>query len=140
VVFGQGLVDAYRLESEVAVYPRVVLSSAMSGNEAWRTEDRRMVKRDFDGVYYLDYLHPMIVAFSPRDINWIASLRNRMEIVQDGIQRNIEKLEKGGQLREAAKWGWFGNRLAESMKTLVQDGLSDHGLSREQLARLGLKE
>jgi hypothetical protein len=139
VVFGQGLVDAYRLESQVAVYPRVVLSSAMSRNAAWRTEDRRMVKRDFDGVYYLDYLHPMIMAFSPEGMNWLRDLGKRMEFVQDRIQQTILKLESGGQLREAAKWGWFGNRITELKRTLPQDVLSDHGVSREQLARFGLE-
>jgi hypothetical protein len=140
VVFGQGLIDAYGLESEVAVYPRVVLSTAMSSKEAWRTENRRMVKRDFDGVYYLDYLHPMIMSFAPEGINWVSGLAKRMDIVNVTIQENIQNLENNGRLKEAAKWGWFYNKLADSMKTLPQDGLSDHGVSREQLARLGLKD
>jgi hypothetical protein len=138
VVFGQALVDAYRLESAVAVYPRVVVSSEMAGTPAWRTEDRRMVKRDFDGVYHLDYLHPLIMSFSPGGINWITGLSKRMEIVQEEIQKTIADLQSKGLLKEAAKWGWFGNRIAESMKTLPQDGLSDHGLTRAQLTRLGL--
>jgi hypothetical protein len=121
VVFGQGLIDAYRLESEVAVYPRVVLSTSMSGSVAWRTEDRRMVKRDFDRVYYLDYLHPMIMSFSPGGINWIADLAKRMDIVNAEIQENIHNLENTGRLKEAAKWGWFYNKVAASMKTLPQD-------------------
>jgi hypothetical protein len=140
VVFGQGLIDAYRLESEVAVYPRVVLSASMSSSAAWRTEDRRMVKRDFDGVYYLDYLHQMIMSLAPEGINWMAGLAKRMDIVNDLIQENIRSLENNGRLKEAAKWGWFYNKLADSIKTLPQDGLSDHGLSRAQLARLGLKD
>jgi hypothetical protein len=140
VVFGQGLIDAYQLESEVAVYPRVVLSTKMSSSAAWRTEDRRMVKRDFDGVCYLDYLHPMIMSFSPGGINWIAELAKRMDIVNAEVQENIQALESKGRLKEAAKWGWLYNKLADSMKTLPQDGLSDHGVTREQLARLGLRD
>jgi hypothetical protein len=139
VVFGQGLVDAYRLESEVAIYLRVVLSSVMSGSAAWRTEDQRMVKRDFDDVYYLDYFYHLIMSFSSGGINWPSELGKRMKIVQGEIQKAITNLNGKGQLKEAAKWGWFGNRLVESMNTLVQDGLSDHGLTREQLIRLGLK-
>ena len=140
VVFGQGLIDAYRLESEVAVYPRVVLSTSMSGSAAWRTEDRRMVNRDFDGVCYLDYLHRMIMSFAPEGMNWLAGLAKRMDIVNAEIQENIQNLETTGRLKEAAKWGWFHNRLAASMETLPQDGLNDHGVSREQLARLGLRD
>ena len=65
-------------------------------------------------------------------------LSKRMEMVQEEIQKTIADLQSKGLLKEAAKWGWFGNRIAESMKTLPQDGLSDHGLTREQLTRLGL--
>jgi hypothetical protein len=140
VVFGEGMIDAYRLESEVAIYPRVILSSAMSGNPAWLTEDKRMVKQDFDGVYFLDYIHPMIMSFSPGGIEWISGVKKRLDIVRVEIHENISKLIKSGRLKEAAKWGWLGNRLEESIRTLPQDGLSNHGVAREQFFRLGLKE
>jgi hypothetical protein len=63
-VFGVGVNEAYRLESTIAKYPRVILSGKAkvaadtyaSQDQVWRTyRDSRLV-RDVDGVWFLNFL------------------------------------------------------------------------------------
>lgn len=76
-VVGPALVDAYRLEQSVAVYPRVILDKAALA--AWEHEFRidecggkvahhhlkPLVKRDRDGQSFLDIFHPGWTEFIP---------------------------------------------------------------------------
>ena len=60
VVFGDALIDAYRLENEVARYPRVVLSEEVSAemrNRHPRIGWPTLQKEDFDGMTLLHYLN-----------------------------------------------------------------------------------
>lgn len=54
VVFGEGMVNAYLLESRVANYPRIVVSSRVYSKlpEA----NRHRLRRDKDGIWHLNYL------------------------------------------------------------------------------------
>ena len=58
MVWGQALVDAYRMESEIALYPRIILDPKLAGSEicAPFVEDEAL-KLDDDGIYYLNYIH-----------------------------------------------------------------------------------
>jgi hypothetical protein len=58
VIFGKALVDAYKLESETAIYPRVVLSPSILSRREWQAAlFPHEVDRDFDGVYHFNYQH-----------------------------------------------------------------------------------
>lgn len=70
MLFGPAIIEAYALESEVAVYPRVILSldivnagvAAHEIRHAPAHEQERilsLLKKDVDGMYYIDYIeHP----------------------------------------------------------------------------------
>jgi hypothetical protein len=71
IAFGPGLIAAYQLETTVAVYPRIVIADAI---HQFLTESKASAKafplgngllhdycrRDFDGLWHLDVLHPSI--------------------------------------------------------------------------------
>jgi len=65
-VVGKGIVEAYNLESVKAIYPRIILSKEISNNskfmEAMKKisnkmyNGKRLLKRDTDKYFYIDYL------------------------------------------------------------------------------------
>jgi hypothetical protein len=54
VVFGDALVDAYRVESKVAKYPRVVLSHSITITKRANWIENPCVVRNQDGMYCID--------------------------------------------------------------------------------------
>ena len=76
-LFGPGFIEAYRLESEVSIFPRVIftqktLTEAFDKDmkvELTKEDDERFIKKnlckkDYDGLFYLDFLNDYIVAKS----------------------------------------------------------------------------
>ena len=53
VVFGVGMVEAYKLESEIAIYPRVAISPTIYSMAS--EETRRRFLRDQDRIFHLNY-------------------------------------------------------------------------------------
>jgi len=51
IVFGPALVDAYKLETRVAIYPRVVVGTSL---RAWRQSP--FVQQDADGQWFINFL------------------------------------------------------------------------------------
>lgn len=54
MILGQGLVDAYKLESEIAIYPRVILNPDLNKHANLLSE--KDFEKDGDGFYYVDYI------------------------------------------------------------------------------------
>jgi hypothetical protein len=106
VVFGEALVDAYRLESRVAIYPRVAVSSRIYS----RLSNRDRIERDTDGIVYLKYLSEL-----PRDIrpddreSW---LKRSTEM----IRRHVNHFEQREMWSEFAKWSWLERKFVEEVR------------------------
>jgi hypothetical protein len=135
VVFGKGLVEAYQLESQVAIYPRVILSNSIISKSVW-TQDNQFVEDDFDGMRYLNYFPQMIMMASSGELNWISSVREWYEAARRSIKENIEKLEERMKTKEVAKWSWFSNKFEDANTKLPLSLLRDHGVSGRAIRRL----
>lgn len=59
---GNGLEKAYKLESQIAIYPRVLIDETFfnATTEVRREAIKRLQKKDFDGFFFLDYLQSPI--------------------------------------------------------------------------------
>lgn len=61
-IFGSGLIKAYSLENEIAIYPRIILDAECinlccgEGEMLWDIIEKRYVRKDEDGCFFLDYL------------------------------------------------------------------------------------
>ncbi|WP_342533283.1 hypothetical protein MHB40_20150 [Lysinibacillus sp. FSL K6-0057] len=56
MVWGQALLKTYDLESNIAIYPRIVLDSTVVNEVQKNDELSDFIRKDFDGVYFLNYL------------------------------------------------------------------------------------
>lgn len=59
VVYGEGMVEAYRIESQVSVYPRVVLSEKIANRSNWISSPRILM--DADGLRHIDYFSALFL-------------------------------------------------------------------------------
>jgi hypothetical protein len=93
MVFGPAIVKAYRLESEFAVYPRIVIDPALFDefersellrNKRHDLETERayiadLVRRDSDGLYFVDYLKAILQNLDEyQDIAYLSTHKERI--------------------------------------------------------------
>lgn len=110
VVFGEGMVDAYELESREAVNPRVLVSQKIIDRlKIDRPDNMQTLLRDTDGRWHLNYFIGMKAcgvadnSDLPNEIdNWLAKTRGI-------IAENISNLDS--QHDKQAKWKWFQERF-----------------------------
>ncbi|PTS85502.1 hypothetical protein DBR00_06925 [Pseudomonas sp. HMWF032] len=97
IVMGEGLVKAYELESQVAIYPRVIIDDCCL-QEALKESTTYPLTKDFDGFYYLDYL---------------AKESNRgFRLFEKSREAIVQTLEHG-KPKEKAKARWMARYLNE---------------------------
>jgi hypothetical protein len=105
LIWGKGLVEAYRLENEVAKYPRVIIDRNIIFDISEHTRDKIIEAKDKDEngdeIYFIDYL------------NWFGSTHERYIKT---IQEAIEYLEIENSTIESVieKNNWLLNYLKES--------------------------
>jgi hypothetical protein len=108
VVFGEAMIDAYHLESRVAIYPRVAVSSRIYANLP--VNQRTRITRDADGIWHLDYFSNMSTNIpETARKGWISSCTGT-------IDQNIIDFERTEKWNEFAKWSWFKNRFSALVK------------------------
>ena len=110
VVFGKGLVEAFELESKVAIYPRIVVGPKIYQEAS--SDMKSKLCQDEDGIWHLNYFRAMSEHAlelneensNERSVVWYeATLRKLNEI--------IDSLEKDGKLKEMQKWVWFVDKI-----------------------------
>lgn len=99
MVWGQALVDAYRIESQTAIYPRIVVDPKLiAGEYADILLSYDSIEKDLDGLYYLNYIHMV----------WkVHKIKSYEETLDKFVESNREELEKHGDLADVIqkrKW------------------------------------
>lgn len=97
MVWGKGLVNAYKLESNTAIYPRVIIDpECVEGFEiACNSWEMKLMTCDFDGIYFVD---PFYV--QKKDV-WLPILKN-FEI--DNIIRISEIDKNNAHIMQKLVW------------------------------------
>ena len=106
VVFGEAMVDAYRLESRVAIYPRVVVSSRIYT----LLPNRERIAQDTDGIWYLKYLSEL-----PREIP-TGDQKAWLDWCTEIIREHAAYFEQREMWNEFAKWSWFQRKFREEVR------------------------
>jgi hypothetical protein len=105
LLYGEGMLDAYYLESKTAIFPRIVVAQKIVDK---LTEGNRalLLKKDIDGVWFLD---PFSIGILPS---------NSESLLEDGYDPHEESLKYlGTRIDEElmrlsdpshiAKWNWL---------------------------------
>lgn len=99
LVFGPALVEAYKMESEAALYPRVILHNSiikLGGKSKARhhtseTEVKyieEIVSKDADGMYYIDFFEKAMNEFDDPHYEFPAYLQKISELIIEGLKSN----------------------------------------------------
>jgi hypothetical protein len=105
IVFGVGVIDAYRLESVIAKFPRVVVSKSVleradqfaAEHEAWNALRSARLRRDTDGVWFLHYLNELAAANAhprgkpaPGEDAWFDVGQATQRIIQQMLENTVD--------------------------------------------------
>lgn len=110
IIFGSGLVEAYKLESEKAIVSRIVLSQEVvklceeyDGYYADESPFSRVLLKDADGCTFLNYLHNPYVGGE----EYRKTVKDYLEIHREVILSRLE--EFSSNIRIFDKYSWLGN-------------------------------
>lgn len=112
-LFGPGVVDAYNLEKEKAKFPRIILSPTLMKDYRkteylkselhTNAEDfqylRAIVRKDSDGIYFVDYLRALESQCDSADEYLQFADRHRLYVVSE-----LEKHAIGCCVRDKIEW------------------------------------
>lgn len=112
-IFGQGLIDAYDLESKTAIYPRILVSNTILDDV--KTTGNFHLEKDFDGLHYIDVFYEGIQKMLS---NWEAQSGIKMDL-STGRQRLEEEYLSNNNQSCKAKLYWlieYFNKKTENHK------------------------
>lgn len=108
VIVGDAMVEAYELESTVAVYPRIACSQSLYSSLDGGLFNL-LLETDNDGIRHFNYFRTMI-ARSATPTEGVGSWFTNTCAT---VARNIETFE-GSNWNKMAKWVWFGKHLEKA--------------------------
>jgi hypothetical protein len=109
VVFGPGLVKAYKLESQYAVFPRIAIDRdliAEADTRGYKAYWEDYIRQGEDGAYFLDYLFGCsVTGFTVSDA---PDPKPRIEAHRKMIQEALENTFQDKDERVKQKYMWLG--------------------------------
>jgi len=128
ITLGTGWIKAYKLESEIAIYPRIVVAEDLY--ESFQNHSAKpfakegflkdYIKKDFDGVYFLDLLNRDVLrkkgeVLESRNgdfsIIWNLSAESSNLHIENEVQRICKDGFSSGNFRVQQKYHWLENYL-----------------------------
>lgn len=106
-ILGKGLLEAHYLESEIAIYPRILISEKiLSIFPPNRTHAH--ISKDLDGMYYLDNLNTAIMSHFQPGNDYASNIENCIADIKKIIKDNIQRFSNDeSKIKALAKWKWF---------------------------------
>lgn len=96
LIWGEGYIRAYNGEKN-AIYPRVVIDSKII--EDMTQADVKSIQKDFDGLYYVHYLHENILK-----AYIMLKEFDRIELIKDLIKEKIEEFKDNENILKKYLW------------------------------------
>lgn len=110
VLYGEGMLKAYRIESSAAVYPRIVIDPELLRRLAPGTK-KKLLDQDSDGLWFID---PFKFDAMPGGAEELASDGyDPRAIYFEELRKHITAAIEGAkQVDHFAKWNWLANRYS----------------------------
>lgn len=113
MVWGTALVKAYKYESTVALYPRVIIEPELIGklglaSKNCKSRSKEWIIQDEDRMFMVDYFHK---ALREREL-FILQLT---QVAEDNIVTHNK------DVKACQKWLWFNNYIIKRLTTLSDD-------------------
>lgn len=123
-VVGKAMIDAYRLESQVAIYPRIVLTDEVVSEiakleKSWPSESpnkpTKNIVEDFDGMYIIHPFYQFNYSLNPNQIEVIQKdleRKERLKLIEDRkemIENHLKEVK--GDIKVRKKIQWLANKL-----------------------------
>lgn len=139
-IFGPGLVEAYELESQIAQYPRIIVSSKalrmldesdilIAEHHSRQTEKeyvKDLLRLDSDGVWFIDYLRRCESEIDDPH-NYGILLRNHRDLITRSLRSaRISALDKH-------KYAWLAQYYNGTVGELGDESLKHYGTTRRKL-------
>lgn len=121
VVFGEAMVDAHRLESKCATYPRILVSDRIIEKLAGIPDaDRAFLLQDVDGKWHLNYFAEMIrhSTNSPIEAEHAKRWKRAHLATIDGAIVAAHAADP----RVADKWKWFKAQFEKATANIKYEG------------------
>ncbi len=152
IILGPAMIDAYKLESQIAIYPRIILGDSLVdyiNNHNIQAKPisnnskklKAFIKRDKDGVYFFDILHPHIIRkqgekikkikqqekSGQEDRSFTISWNNNAKSNYGNIFRKVRKIATNGIKKKdekiKQKYEWLESYLDSlKAKRILNDG------------------
>ena len=133
ILLGEGIIRAYELETKVAIYPRIVVDEKvynfiMNNKSPCSPFGKRgtklidLIKKDKDGIYFLDLLNPKILRRKDEkikckneyfSINWEPCGESNHEHIIRKVDKIVEKGLENDNIQIKQKYEWLKSYLNE---------------------------
>ncbi len=134
ILLGYGMINVYKLESEIAIYPRIVVDDKLFnyidkkniqakpfGNNG---ELKEFIKKDYDGVFFMDLLNENILRKQGEQIRskndsfsiqWNSEDSSNYDIIKLKVEKIIED-NSSKNVKIKQKYDWLNSYLEQSKR------------------------
>lgn len=131
VVFGEAMIEAFEIESRIAVYPRVVLSQRITSRPTWAAHNEIIVGND--GLHHLDYFTMLLLSAAQPGNDYAQRTKAFFNDVVSVVAAKLSEFQRDGRLKELAKWTWFARELRRRLESLSPELLGAFGVSLSEI-------
>lgn len=118
ILYGEGMLKAYKIESNAAIYPRIVFDPEIVESLNSNIKDKFLAE-DIDGLWFIDPFK--FEAWVGNADELVADGYDPRELYFEGLEGHIQKgISNCNKVDHLAKWTWLKNRAMIASKHYVK--------------------